>query len=165
MADYSHKRIGARANIHHWSFCSLNGKLWNPCKYGRTTALILVLLCYSPAIYLFFFCFHLEICCFTVTKSCLTLCDPMDCSTPGFPVLLYLSEFAQVHVHWVGDAIWPSCPLPPSYPSVWEHYCIYVVTKHRLGSLELEQSSLPSSPAPCLGHTEASLLIILLLWI
>ena len=37
------------------------------------------------------------------------LCDPMDCSTPGFPVLHYLPEFAQVRVHWVGDAI------PPSY--------------------------------------------------
>ena len=33
-----------------------------------------------------------------VTKSCLTLCDPMDCSTPGFPVLHYPPEFAQTHV-------------------------------------------------------------------
>ena len=36
---------------------------------------------------------------------CLTLCDPMDCSTPGFPVLHHLSEFALTHVHWVSDAI------------------------------------------------------------
>ena len=50
-----------------------------------------------------------------VTKSCLTLCDPMNCSTPGFPVLHYLPEFAQSHVHWVGDAIQPCHPLlPPS---------------------------------------------------
>ena len=34
----------------------------------------------------------------SVAKSCLTLCDPMDCSTPGFPVLEYLLEFAQTHV-------------------------------------------------------------------
>ena len=34
----------------------------------------------------------------------LTLCDPMDCSTPGFPVLHYLREFVQIQVHWVGDA-------------------------------------------------------------
>ena len=40
-----------------------------------------------------------------VTQSCPTLCDPMDCSTPGFPVLHYLLEFAQVPVHLVGDAI------------------------------------------------------------
>ena len=36
---------------------------------------------------------------FSVTKSYLTLCNPMDCSTPGFPVLHYLLEFAQSHVH------------------------------------------------------------------
>ena len=37
--------------------------------------------------------------------------DPMDCSTPGFPVLHYLPEFAQIHADWVGDAIQPSHPL------------------------------------------------------
>ena len=42
------------------------------------------------------------------------LCDPMDCSTVGFPVLRYLPEFTQTHVHWVGDAIRPSHPLLPS---------------------------------------------------
>ena len=42
--------------------------------------------------------------------------DPMDCSTPGFPVLQYLPEFAQTQVHWVGDAIQPSYPLSPSSP-------------------------------------------------
>ena len=38
-------------------------------------------------------------CCCSVTKSCPTLCGPMDCSSPGFPVLHYLSEFAQTHIH------------------------------------------------------------------
>ena len=38
-------------------------------------------------------------CCCSVAKSCLTLCDPTDCSTPGLPVPHYLLEFAQVHVH------------------------------------------------------------------
>ena len=37
--------------------------------------------------------------CCSVTKLCPTLCDPMDCSTPGFPVLHYLPEFAQTHIH------------------------------------------------------------------
>ena len=53
-------------------------------------------------------------CCCPVAKSCLTFCDPMDCSTPGFPVLHYLSEFAQTHVHWVSDAfshLVLCCPL------------------------------------------------------
>ena len=42
--------------------------------------------------------------CGSVTPSCLTLCDPMDCSTPGFPVLHHLLELAQTHVHGVSDA-------------------------------------------------------------
>ena len=55
----------------------------------------------------------------SVGQSCPTLCDPMDCSTPGFPVFHYLSEFAQTHVHWVGDAIRSSYPLsPPSPPAL-----------------------------------------------
>ena len=43
--------------------------------------------------------------CCSVPKSCLTLCDPMDCSMPGFPVLQFLLEFAKTHVHWLGAAI------------------------------------------------------------
>ena len=54
----------------------------------------------------------------SVVKSRSTLCNPMDCSTPGFPVLHYLREFAQTHVHRVSDAIQPSYPLsPPSLPA------------------------------------------------
>ena len=57
-------------------------------------------------------------CCWSVPKLCLTFCDPMDCSTPGFPVLHYLLEFAQTHVHWVSNAIQPSHPLlSPSPPA------------------------------------------------
>ena len=59
-----------------------------------------------------------DCCCCSVTKSCPTLCDPMDCSTPGFPVLYYVLEFPQTHVLWVGDAIQPShllsLPSPPA---------------------------------------------------
>ena len=57
-------------------------------------------------------------CCCSVTKSCPTLCSPMDCSTPGFPVLPYLSEFAQTHVRWVNDAIQTSHPLSPTSPAL-----------------------------------------------
>ena len=56
------------------------------------------------------------ICCCLVVQSCATLCDAMVCSTPGFPVLHYLLEFAQIHGHWVNDAIQPSHPLSPSSP-------------------------------------------------
>ena len=46
------------------------------------------------------FCF-----CFSITKSCPTLCNSLDCSTPGFSVLHYLPEFAQTHAHWINDTI------------------------------------------------------------
>ena len=52
-------------------------------------------------------------------KSCRTLCDPMDCGMPGFPVLYYLPELAQTHVHRIGDVIQSSHPLSsPSPPTV-----------------------------------------------
>ena len=58
-------------------------------------------------------------CCFLVTKLCPTLCNPMDCSTPGFPVLHYLPEFAQTNGQWIGDAIQPShSPSPTSPPAL-----------------------------------------------
>ena len=47
----------------------------------------------------------------SVTQFCLTLCNPMDCSMPGFPVHHQLLDLAQIHVHRVGDAIQPSHPL------------------------------------------------------
>ena len=60
----------------------------------------------------------------SVIQLCPTLCNPMDCSTPGFPVLYHLLELAQTHVHWVGDAIQSSCLyhplllLPSIFPSI-----------------------------------------------
>ena len=52
----------------------------------------------------------------SVPQSCPTLCDPMDCSTPGLPVHHQLLEFTQTHVHWAGDAIQPSHPLLSPFP-------------------------------------------------
>jgi len=61
--------------------------------------------------------------CCSVVKSCLTLCHPMDCSTPGFPVHHQLLELAQTHVHRVDDAIHlilccSLLPLPSIFPSI-----------------------------------------------
>ena len=55
---------------------------------------------------------------FFSVQLCPTLWDPMDCSTPVFPVHHQLPELAQTHVHWVGDAIQPSHPLLPPSPAL-----------------------------------------------
>ena len=64
----------------------------------------------------------------SVAQSCLTLCDPMNCSTPGLPVHQQLLEFIQTHVHWVSDAIQPSHPLPspsPPAPNPSQHQSLF----------------------------------------
>ena len=70
---------------------------------------------------------HLQVTLSSV-QSCLTLCDPMDCSLPGFPVHHQLPELAQTLVHWVGDAIQPSHPLlspsPPAF-SLSQHQDLF----------------------------------------
>ena len=59
-----------------------------------------------------------------VAQLCLTLCDPMECSMPGFPVHHQLPELAQTHAHQVGDAIKQfgllSSPLPPAF-NLYQH--------------------------------------------
>ena len=67
-------------------------------------------------------------CCCSVAKFCLTLCSPVDYSTPGFPVPNSLPEFARIHVHWVNDAIQLSHPLSsPSPPalSLFQHHVLF----------------------------------------
>ena len=78
-------------------------------------------------------------CCYPFTKLHPTLCDPMDCSTPGSSVLHYLQEFVQIHVYRVGDAISNHlilCPsfsfCPQSFPASIEsipHKVAKVITK------------------------------------
>ena len=82
--------------------------------------------------------------CCSVSKLCPTLCDLMDCSTPGFPVLQHLPEPAQAHVHWVSDAIQPSWPLSPPSPlafSLFQHQGLFqwVSSSHQVAKvLELQ---------------------------
>ena len=91
------------------------------------------------ALYMEFY--HLCCCCL-VTKSRPTLCDHLDCSTPGFPVLHYLPDFVQIHVHWVGDAIRPSHPVsslsPPAF-TLCQHQGLFqwVISSHQ-ATKELE---------------------------
>ena len=69
----------------------------------------------------------------SVAQSCPTLCDPMDCSTPGLPVHHWLPELTQTHVHRVGDAIQPSHPLlSPSLPAFNLMYNSRILAKQQL---------------------------------
>ena len=64
----------------------------------------------------------------SVAQSCPTLCDPMNCSTPGLPVHHHLPEFTQTHVHRVHDAIQPSRPLSspsPPAPNLSQHQSLF----------------------------------------
>ena len=76
----------------------------------------------------------------SVAQSCLTLCDPMNHSTPGLPVHHQLPEFTQAHVHWVSDAIQPSHPLsspspPASNPSQHEGLFQWVNSSHQVAKV------------------------------
>ena len=71
------------------------------------------------------------ICCCSVAKSFPTLCDPMDCSMPGSSVLHWVPEFAQIGVHWFGDAVYPSHPLLLPSPfafSLSQHQGLFLVS-------------------------------------
>ena len=76
-------------------------------------------------------CGQNKFCHCSVTQSCPTLCDPMDYSTPGFSILHHLLEFAQTHVHWVGDVIQPSHPLLSASPPAFN------LSQHQVFSSEL----------------------------
>ena len=75
-----------------------------------------------------------------VTQSCLTLCNPMNCSTPGLLVHHQLLGFTQTHVHWVSDAIQSSHPLssrsPPAF-NLSQHQGLFkwVISSHQVASV------------------------------
>ena len=76
----------------------------------------------------------------SVTQPCLTLCNTMDCSTPGFSVHHQLPELVQTHVHQMGDAIQPSHPLsspsPPAF-NLSQHQCLFqwVSSSHQVAKV------------------------------
>ena len=99
--------IGSQRVGHNWSSLACTHTCIIQCK------IIFV----DPVVAVVFSC--------SVAKSCPTLCDPMNCSMPGYPVFHYLQEFAQTHVHWASDAVQPSLILcfsffflPSIFPSI-----------------------------------------------
>ena len=103
-----------------------------------------------------------------VTQSCLTLCNLMDCRTPGFPVHHQLPELAQTHVHRVGDAIQPSHPLSspsPPAPNPSQHQSLFqgVSSSHRVAKVlkfQLQHQSFQGTLKSPLQHhsSKASIL-------
>ena len=91
----------------------------------------------------------------SVAQSCPTLCDPMNCSTPGLPVHHQLLEFTQTHVHQVGDAIQSSHPLSspfPPDPNPSQHHSLYqwVNSSHEVAKVlefQLQHHSFKEHPA------------------
>ena len=88
----------------------------------------------------------------SVAQSCPTLCDPMNCSTPGLPVHHQLPEFTQTHIRWVGDAIWPSHPLsspspPAPNPSQHQDLFQWVNSSHEVAKVFFTLPSLKWSSA------------------
>ena len=85
-----------------------------------------------------------------VAQSCPTLCDPVNCSTPGLPVHHQLPEFTQTHVHWVGGAIQPSHPLSsPSPPAILLSRIKPRSPVLQVDSLQSEPPGKPKQKDPC----------------
>ena len=90
----------------------------------------------------------------SVAQSCPTLCDPMNCSTPGLPVHHQLPEFTQTHVHRVSDTIQPSHPLSspsPPVPTPSQHQSIFqwVNSSHEVAKVlefQLQHQSFSEDP-------------------
>ena len=90
----------------------------------------------------------------SVTQSCPTLCDPMNCSTPGLPVHHQLPEFTQTHIHRVSDATQPSHPLlspSPHAPNPFQHQSLFqwVNASHQVAKVlefQLQHHSLQRNP-------------------
>ena len=113
------------------------GRSWRKQRNSRKTSISASLNMLS--LWLCFYC--------SVIKSYLTLCDPMDWSSPGFSVLRYLPELARFHVYWVDNAIQPSHALLPASPpalNLSQHHGLFhwVSSPHQVAKfLELQRQS------------------------
>ena len=91
-----------------------------------------------------------NLCHCSVVQSCPTLCNPIDCSTPGFSVFHHLQEFAQTHVHWVSDVSQPShCLLPPSPAlNLSQHQGLFQMSQLFASSCQIIGASISASVLP-----------------
>ena len=109
--------------LKHCAECDLDLSLWGVRSLGVNTTFIIQ--CVRVASLTCSWVFNTWCCLLpqfnSVTQSCPTLCDPMECSTPGFPVHHQLLELTQTHVLRVSDAIQPSHPLLSPSPPTCNH--------------------------------------------
>ena len=104
----------------------------------------------------------------SVAQSYPTLCDPMNCSTPGLPAHHQLPEFTQTHVHRVSDAIQPSHPLsspspPAPSPSQYQSLFQWVNSSHKVASvLNLKSRDIP---LPTKVHIVKAMVFLLVMYI
>ena len=121
----------------------------------------MVFICFSLLVHVYLWCWFWEYLsgCLTnsqfssVAQSCPTLCDSVDCSTPGLPIHHQLPEFTQTHVHWVGDAIQPSHPLsspsPPTFNlSLHQFSSVQSLSHVQLFVTPWPQHARPPCPSP-----------------
>ena len=114
-ADHSKfwQRCGAAGTpIHCWWECKTVPSLWKTV-WLFITKLNAFVPCDLAIVLLSIYWKEFKTC-VVVAKSCLTLCNPLDCNKPCSPVFYYLLEFVQIHIHWVGDAINHLIQLPLS---------------------------------------------------
>ena len=99
--------------LFHCRFCFPGSGMGPETSISQTSQVMLVLLVHGlGAASIMLPCtIHVSLLCCSVAKLCLTLCDRVDCSTPGSSVFCYLPEFPQIFVPWFGDAIQPSHSL------------------------------------------------------
>ena len=99
---------------------------------------------------------YMYVCCCSVTKLCLALCDPIDCSMPDFPVLHYLPEFAQIHALCVGDTIESSHPLssPFPLPSIFLSMSLFTMSWFCPSHIQSIGSSFSASVLPMISRVD-----------
>ena len=104
-----------------------------PGDYGIDEDMLFGWICFLPRM-----CVQFS----SITQSCLTLCNPMNRSTPGLPVHHQLPESTQTHVYWVGDAVQPSHPLSSSPAfSLSQHQCFPMSQFFTLGDQSIGVSA------------------------
>ena len=115
------------------------------------------------------YCFILCVCVCSVTKSCLTLCDPMDHGTPGLLVPHHLLEFAQVYVHWISNAIKHLILCLPSSPSAFnlsQHQGLFqwVSSSNQVAKVLELQLQLPALPINIQANKYSGLISLWIDW-